>query len=269
MSYPNWVIADVVTGLQDVVAILETISSTNTLNGASAAAFAANVATGPASSATVAAPVAPVVGLGDVMVALFNAIPTLVTETTGIDPSVPAGLFALAGGLAAAMTPASAVAAFAAAADALPDAPPAPTLTPNRLVDAANMEIVARLSRGVLLGGYAQALVMTSYASRPDAITARADCVERFERELSLCQGAPDARWAHGLTKLRDACVAYLSQAIINSKPVMTVSANLSLPSLWWAWRLYKDPTRAGDLIARNRVPHASYMATQFEALAP
>lgn len=269
MSYPNWVIADVATGLQDLVATLETIAASNAINGTVAAAFKMNVANEATPSATVPATTAPVTGLNNAMIALFNAIPMLVADGSGVDPSVPAGLFALVGGLCAAMAPASAVAAFAAAADALPDAPAAPTPTANRLADAANMEIVARFSRAALIAGYAQALIGVAYSARPDAITARADCVERFERELYLCQGALDAAYARGLARLRDACVAYLSQAIINLKPVMTVTANISLPSLWWAWRLYSDPTRASDLIARNRVPHASFMPTRFEALAP
>jgi prophage DNA circulation protein len=269
MAYPNWVLADVVTGLQDLVATLEAIAAANTLDGAKAAAFKTAVAAGPASSATVSAPTAAVTGLSNALVALYNVIPTLVSETSGIDPSVATGLFAIANGIAEAMAPASAVAVFAAEADATADAAAAPTQTANRLVDAENLQIVARLSRGVLLGAYAQALVLTTYADRPSAITARADCVERFEREIDQCQGAVDAPWAAGLIKTRDACVASLSQAIINAKPVMTVSAAISLPSLWWAYRLYGDPTRAADLIARNAAPHASFMPTRFEALTP
>lgn len=269
MSVPSWVLANVATGLQDLVATLETIASANALDPTLYAAFSMPVATGPAPSATVPAPTAPVAGLGDCFVALYNAIPSLVTDTAGVDPSVAVGLFALARGLGPMMAPASAVAAFAAAADAVADAPPSPTRSANRIVDAANAAIVVRFSRAVLLGAYAEAIVRMTYVARPDAITARADCVERFERELALCAGWLDARLAHGLTAARDACVAYLSEAIINLKPVMTVSANIFLPSLWWAWRLYQDPTRAADLIARNDVAHASYMPVRFEALAP
>jgi uncharacterized protein YjeT (DUF2065 family) len=268
VSYPAWVVADVAAGLQDLVATLEAIAAAATLDPALYAAFQMNVATGPAPSASVPATLAPVTGLGDAFVALYNALPLLVTDTTGVDPSVAAGLFALARGLGPMMAPAAAVAAFAAAADALPDAPPAPTNSANRLVDAANAQIVARFSRAVLLGAYAEAIVRTSYPDRPTAITARADCVERFEREISLCAGWLDAHLARSLAGARDACVAYLSQAIITLKPIVTVSANIALPSLWWAWRLYEDPSRAGDLIARNDVAHASYMPTRFEALA-
>jgi hypothetical protein len=268
MPTPNWIVANVATGLQDIVATLEGIANAAKLDPAAVTAFKMSVAIGPSQSATVGAPLAVVNGLSNCMVALYNAIPTLVADGTGVDPSIAPGLFALCRGLVAAMAPASAFAAFAAACDAVPDAPPAIVATPNRLADAANAELIARLTRGVLIAGYARALIGVTFDARPDAITARADCVERFERELSVCQGWLDARWAAELAKTRDACVSYLSQAIINLKPIRTVSANLSLPSLWWAWRLYQDPTRAADLIARNQVAHASYMPKTFEALA-
>ena len=39
------------------------------------------------------------------------------------------------------------------------------------------------------------------------------------------------------------------------------------LPAQWW--RLYQDPTRAAELIARNDVPTVEFMPETFEALAP
>lgn len=265
---PNWVIANVAGGLQDIVATLESIAAAATLDAAAVMAFKMSVATGPSVSPSVGAPLGIVKGLSNCLIALYNAIPNLVADSTGIDPSVAPGLFALARGLVAAMDPASAMAAFAAAVDAVPDAPPAIVATQNRVADAANAQIVARLTRGVLISGYSRAIVGVTFAARPDAVTARADCVERFERELGLCQGWLDGQWAKGLSSVRDACVAYLSETIITLKPIRTVSANVMLPSLWWAWRLYGDPTRAADLVDRNAVAHASYMPLSFEALA-
>ena len=40
------------------------------------------------------------------------------------------------------------------------------------------------------------------------------------------------------------------------------------MPSLYWAWRLYGDPLRAADLVARNAVRHPSFMPETFVALA-
>jgi len=63
--------------------------------------------------------------------------------------------------------------------------------------------------------------------------------------------------------------VQYLTQLMANLAPVVTISSPQSMPALWWAWRLYQDPTRAVDLVLRNNVVHPSFMPLSFEALAP
>ncbi len=269
MTKPAWLIGNVVLGFQDLVATLDVIAGSYALDPAVAAAAMVQVATDPAVSPSVPAVTAPVVGLGNVLVALYNAVPMLVSGTAGVDPSLGVGLLAAVRALGQAMTAADAVAAFAAAADATADAGPSPTPAANRLVDAANGQLVARLTRLVLLAPYAEALVRVAYGSRQEGITARADCVERFEREIALCFGAPDATVALALTALRDRCVEYLSRQVAVLAPVVIVSAPASLPSLFWAWRLYGDPERADDLVARNAVAHPGFMPVQFEALAP
>lgn len=269
MSRPSWIVANVVAGLQDIVAELETIAASNKLDATKAAAFSCLVASGPAPSLSVPAPTSSIAGIGNALVSLYNAIPIAVSDLTGVDPSIPVAAIAIARAIGGAMDASFAVAAFAAAADAQADAPPAPTSTANRQVDANNAAIVARLARLTYLAPYAEALVSVVYGSRQDAITARADCVERFEREQELCVGAIDLAACDAMTKMRDACVAYLSQAIIATEPVITVQTNQSMPSLWCAWRLYQDPLRADDLIARNDVPTPHFMPTNFEALAP
>jgi hypothetical protein len=265
---PAWIAANVVDGLQGIVAELEAIFNASHVDPARAAAVSVAIATEPAPSASTPAPTAPVAGLMTALIALYNAIPLLVAPGIGVDPSVPQGLIALACGLAGAMAPDDAAAAFAAAADMTADAASPPIPTPNRLTDFANAEIVQRFARMVYLAAYAEAVVLSTYATRAQAITARADCVQRFERELELCGFARDIGVAAALTQMRDRCVAYLAQAIINSTPVLTVGSPLAMPALWWAFRLYQDPTRAAELVRRNDVPTCEFMPTQFEALA-
>ena len=269
MTKPAWLIGNTAAGIQDLVASLEVIASGHALDADAATRFSVAVATGPAPSAAVPAATAVVTDIGDALVAIYNRVPDVVSGVAGVDPSLAPAILATARAIGAAMAADDAVTAFAGAVDATSDAPAAPTLAANRLVDAANAQLVARLTRLVLMVPYAEALVRVTYASRQDGITARADCVERFERELGACQGAPDAPVAAVLTGLRDRCVEYLSRAIATLAPVVPVGAPVALPSLFWAWRLYGDPTRAVELMARNGVPHPSFMPTDFEALAP
>ena len=226
------------------------------------------MATTPAASLSVPAPTSTVTGLSAALVALYNAIPFLVSGPTGVDPSVVPALYAIARGIGSSMVPEDAVAAFAAAVDAIPDASPSPTQAKNRIDDATNRQIVARVGRMVMLAPYAEALVNVAYATRPDGVTARADCVERFEREVEVSTGNFAGVVSVALTDTRDRIVDFLSREITRLDDVVPVSANVLLPSLWWAWRLYQDPTRAPELVARNDVAHPSFMPLSFEALS-
>lgn len=167
--------------------------------------------------------------------------------------------------LAAAFAPA--VPAFGSAASVAP----APAyLTPPAIVSAANAAAIARLARLSALTAWAEALIGRTYVSRPDGVTARAEAAERFDLELVAASGiADDTDLFLAIENLRAAVVDYLSRLITDLKPVVTVSAAIRLPSLWWANRLYADPLRAGELVARNGVKHPSFMPTEFQAVAP
>jgi hypothetical protein len=269
MSRPAWVIEDVVAQFQAIVAELELIGSSNDLDPTLSANFILQVASAPAISASTPAVLSPVQGISAAMIALYNVIPDLVSPVTGIDPSISQGIVALAAGLSAAMDPADAAAAFAAAADqtADPAEPPFAPATDNRMADAANQSIVVRFARMVYLSAYVQALVTSNWPIRDDAITARADCVTRFDRELDLTGGGGEIHIAAAMIKLQNAAVNFLTQAIINAAPILDIQAP-PLPALWWAWQLYQDPTRASDLIALNGVPTVEFMPERFEALA-
>ena len=267
MGAPSYIQANLVAELQNVVATLETIYGAYTVDNS--APFSLPVATAPSVSDTTPAPTSIVAGLYSGFVALYNAIPMLVSDVTGVDPSIGSGLLALARGLGQALDPSDAAAAFASAADnSAAPAPALPAWTANRAIDNANAAVVARLARAVYLAPYVEALVSQTYLTRSDAITAKADCVGRFDRELGLCGLGDDVDFAAALLAMRDAAVQYLAQVIINARPVLTISTPVYIPALLAAWRLYQDPARAGDLIDRNDVKTAEFMPTTFEALA-
>ena len=50
---------------------------------------------------------------------------------------------------------------------------------------------------------------------------------------------------------------------------LIRAQAGRSFPSTALAWSLYADPTRAPELVARNRVGTPFHMPATFEALAP
>jgi prophage DNA circulation protein len=113
---------------------------------------------------------------------------------------------------------------------------------------------------------YGLALSRTTFSTRAEAITVRADVVEVFGREISDAQN--DETLYLALTDARDHIVKYISQSMINTVPVIEISAPSPMPAIYWAYRLYDDPNRADELVTRNAVVDPAYIPSTFEALA-
>jgi prophage DNA circulation protein len=141
--------------------------------------------------------------------------------------------------------------------------------TPNAAQAAANSAAVSRLARLAALMGYAEAVLRQTLASRPDGVAARAGVAERFEAELNLMGGADNAALFLAVDDLRGRVIEYLSRRINDLAPIINVETARILPSLFLAYRLYGDPSRAPELVARNRVRHPSFMPRSLVALAP
>ena len=118
--------------------------------------------------------------------------------------------------------------------------------------------------RMLALMQFARAVAATNYTSRVAAIQARADLVELFNQQIDRVL---DDVIANNLVEIRDMAVKALSVQITNTASVITVQANGSMPSLYWAFRLYDDANRADELIDRNDVPCPAFMPSTFEAL--
>lgn len=187
---------------------------------------------------------------------------------TGATPEYAERVFEMVRDLAAVMRPRDAMRAFADAIAQFQDEV-VPATAPASVQQAAiNANEARRVFRLAALGAYTEAAIRAPYVSRDEGVTARADLVELYEAEMDSLTGAARAPAFVALTEARNAAVAMLSATIANLAPVVTVSASLSLPGLFWAWRLYQDPNRASELAGRNKVQHPSFFPTSFEALA-
>ncbi len=131
-----------------------------------------------------------------------------------------------------------------------------------RIAVATNQHLAHTLLRIAALTAYCEAVVRVTLGDRPTAITLRANVSTYFDALPS-----EDFAIYNALIKLRDATIDYLSRAILDLAPVVKVHASLGMPSLFWAWRLYADPARSNELVARNRIEHPSFMPPVFEAL--
>lgn len=151
--------------------------------------------------------------------------------------------------------------------EALP--PPITPRTHSRRQAQANAVALAQALRLVALAGYAEALAARTFADRRAAIQARADTTEYFAAELDRIEPGPGSAELHrAVVTLSGRVAEYISRLASDLAPVMVVEANVAMPALWWANRLYGDADRAGDIVARNRVIHASFLPLRIEALA-
>ncbi|WP_438278074.1 DNA circularization N-terminal domain-containing protein [Nitrobacter sp.] len=238
-AQPGFVAAAAVSAVQDDLAALEAVRTTEQVDP-------------PASAAQ-----------RNAIQAAFDAAP----EAIASDPAVVAQtIVTIARALGDAMRPADAVRAFDGLSQDAPVTRPqgrtASALTASGNIAAADLTL-----RIAALTAYCEAIVRTPLADRPSAITLRANVADYIEAELDrLTSDQIDLYRA--MTALRDATIDFLSRAILDLAPVVTVEANLSMPSLFWAWRLYADPSRSSELVGRNRVVHPSFMPATFEALA-
>ncbi|SHO65812.1 Mu-like prophage DNA circulation protein [Pseudoxanthobacter soli DSM 19599] len=260
-------------GLQDTVATLEAIRTEAAIDETASAALRDTLAglygamPGAVGGAAAIAAV-PVDAVVAATLAPTDTIPALaVAAAEALAPF--AGMLAAARALGDAMAPADAAAAFAAALDGVSDPAAADVLAaPSVAAIAANDALVAGLSRLTYLAPYAEALARMSYPDRRAGVTARADFAERCEPALASATGAAGMEVFATVSALRGSVAAYLSRTITDLAPVVTVSAPRSMPAIWWAWRLYGDPERAGELVERNSVRHPAFMPASFEALA-
>lgn len=202
----------------------------------------------------------------DAITGLAASAAALVSRAEGADGSAAEQLYAIASGLAGGMEAGDALRAL----DGLVEfgvADPVPLRTATARAAAAAAGEAARAVRLAVLAAYAEALMAASFVDRPAGISARADAAERFGAEMARCTGGLDAELFVALAELRGLVCDYLTRLITDLAPVAQVEAPRSMPSLWWAWRLYGDPARADEIVARNRLPHPSFVPSTFEAL--
>lgn len=203
-----------------------------------------------------------------VIQALFDAAPILVNRLTGVDPTLGARMATVARALGDGIAAPAARGAFLPLLDALPAVVVDPAATLTAQTAAQNTNAVRSAARLAALTVVAESVARDdTIADRPAGITLRADLTEFFDAEISGID------MSHGelidaVQDLRGTAVDYLSRLILDLAPVITATSNLPLPSLVWAWRLYADPSRASELVARNNVVHPSFMPLEIEALA-
>jgi prophage DNA circulation protein len=158
----------------------------------------------------------------------------------------------------ASVTPAVALDGLAALTTvAYPGPPPPPVpATPARLQEAANAAALTALVRqaaAAALPAPASAVPLASYDDLARTRTRVVDLCDRVE------EGATDACY-EALASVRAQAIAELTIRGATLRPLRPYSTPFPRPSLTLAQRLYGDPSRADELVARTGAVHPAFM---------
>jgi hypothetical protein len=111
-------------------------------------------------------------------------------------------------------------------------------------------------------------LATSPYNARPDAVAARRRMGEVAGLVLPL-YGALGSDVVRVFNDIWGQAVDHLAKTITTLAPVVLVEVNRALPSTLLAYRLYGDPNRASEIVARNQTGTPFLMPIIFEALSP
>ena len=146
----------------------------------------------------------------------------------------------------------------------------APTNTANGLgawmleAQVATCSLVRRTA-AIAMANAASNYVPTSY---DDAVTIRDTVVSALDAEILVAGDAGEDRSYQTLRTVRAAVSNDLTTRAASLARIVTVTTQVSLPSVVDAWALYQDATRGDELVAEADPVHPAFMPTSFRALS-
>jgi prophage DNA circulation protein len=166
---------------------------------------------------------------------------------------------AVAAALASAANPADAIRLL----NALEQSPPATAAGATTIGAAVN-----DLYRRAVVVALARAGTTYQPSSYNDANAVRALIVAALDAEIAIAGDEGDDPSFNALRALRVTVVQDLTARGATLAPIVTVQSAQSMPALWWAQRLYKDATRADQLVQEAGPVNPLFMPLSFQALS-
>ena len=143
--------------------------------------------------------------------------------------------------------------------------PPAPFATGTALIVQQAAQSVLRRSA---LTALCTAVAEYRASSTDEALEVRTAVLAALDLEITLAGNAGEDGVYASLRGARAVTVLALNAAGAGLPTLRDVHTISPQPSLVLAQRLYRDPTRADDLVARAGPPHPAFMPILFKALA-
>lgn len=124
------------------------------------------------------------------------------------------------------------------------------------------------LCRRAALAALGRATSAYQPSSYQDAIALRARVCDLLDAEITIAGDTGDDAAYGALRALRSAIANDLTTRAAQLPYVITVSTPASVPALTAAYRLYRDASRAPDIVARADPVHPAFMPREFQALS-
>jgi prophage DNA circulation protein len=149
----------------------------------------------------------------------------------------------------------------------VPAGAPGVTLTSSQAVVVLSSASAALLRRGCVI---AQAQLSAQYqpVSRDDAQAVLSVVLASIDAEIAIAGDMGEDDVYNSLRAMRTAVVQDLSGRAASAASVATVSMAAALPAPVLAQRLYRDATRADELVQVADPIHPAFMPMTFQALA-
>jgi prophage DNA circulation protein len=125
------------------------------------------------------------------------------------------------------------------------------------------------LFRRTVLASLASASAQYQPSSQQDALAVSAQITALIDNEIDVAGDSGDDSSYAALRTLRQAVIADLSARSAGISPVTTFEFAASLPALALATRIYRDATRADELVRQANPVHPAFFPVSFQALAP
>ena len=146
----------------------------------------------------------------------------------------------------------------------------APTFaSPAKTRAAALGRTIAACTEATFLGQAFVAQAKAGFSDRQSAVAARrriSDAMDASIDRIAQNTGLPVVSL---LSEAARVASSHIADVAANLQPIVRVQTARSAPSSALAFRLYGDPSRAPELVARNRVATPLFMPTTVDALAP
>lgn len=131
-----------------------------------------------------------------------------------------------------------------------------PGSTPNRKAQAANQQAMVDLMQQAATVEAVRQSSLLTFDSAQQAATVRQQLQDQLD---ALIETADDTAF-HALVALRTAMQKDITARGADLPQLITYTPKSTIPAALVAWKLYGDPTRDLDIVARNGIPMPAFM---------